>query len=134
LSREKPLLVSRIRHENVVYIEVVRGAGIGREGDLITVAVKQSSPPPFIVELLPYYGARDVAVNKYRLSERIDSIDVIDNGLRERYGPDAYRVVDEGSTWRLETRRLGGRHPSALLEIRHYGDVATLRIYLAPSE
>ncbi len=125
----KPLLVSRIKHPDVVYVEVVRGAGIDG-GDLVTVAVKRRQGG--VMSFLPYLGPRDIAVNKYRLAERVASVTVEAGRLRELYGEGCYTVKEEGSVWRLELGKTGDRYPSVILEIRHYGDHADVKIYLAP--
>jgi len=66
---------SNIVHENVVYVELVRGEGVNG-GDALIVGIQVFKPPSnapshFLIE---DFGIR---VNKYRFSMHIESLNVI---------------------------------------------------------
>jgi len=66
---------SNIVHENVVYVELVRGEGLNG-GDALVVGVQVFKPPSNAPSYFRIEGF-GVRVNKYRFSMHVESLDVI---------------------------------------------------------
>jgi len=66
---------SIIAHENVVYVELVRGEGVNG-GDALVVGIQAFKPSPNVP---PHYLTKDfgIRLNKYRFSMHIESLNVI---------------------------------------------------------
>ncbi len=94
-------VLSRVRHDNVKAVEVVRGGGIAG-GDVVVVEEHREG--------------RLMGLNRYRLAARITRL--IIEGDWEYYGDDR-RVV-------FEPR--GGRYPSVILEFCPSCEETVLRV------
>jgi len=66
---------SNIVHENVVYVELVRGEGLNG-GDALVVGIQVFKPPS---NALSYFSVEGfgVRVNKYRFSMHVESLNII---------------------------------------------------------